>query len=330
MAKHRTMTKSPAWRRQPSFVMALGFILMTNSCIAPKMNVRPFVAARGHEVTVPLLAPRVAEALAPMGVADQLDASLPAEPAASIASIYEAGPSAGPVLVRGSSADNLRSTLCMTAAIYYEAATEPDEGQQAVAQVVLNRMRHPAFPGTVCGVVYQGTGSATAPCQFSFACDGAFLRAPSLAGWVRARRAAVRALAGFVYTPVGLSTHYHTQAVHPSWDQTMTTTAIVGAHIFYRMNGGRSDPSAFFRRYAGREPIPGPLPKPVLAPDPYLAQAPTNFGPMPAFAAAPATAPQPVRAAAAGNLPDSDYIAGALPDSSIRAEYRNSGVLIAR
>ena len=73
--------------------------------------------------------------------------------------------------------DRARALECLTAAIYYEAASESDDGQRAVAQVVLNRVRHPAFPGTVCGTVYQG--SERAGCQFSFACDGAMARAPS-------------------------------------------------------------------------------------------------------------------------------------------------------
>jgi Cell Wall Hydrolase len=281
----------------------------------PSPNPGPLMALAGYDNTV-----------LPEALPDE--AALPpvAAPALFVPNAAT-GPAAAPALIRGSTADNLRSTLCMTAAIYYEAATESDEGQQAVAQVVLNRARHPAFPGTVCGVVYQGTGSATAPCQFSFACDGAFLRAPSLAGWVRARRAAVRALAGFVYAPVGLATHYHTHAVHPSWDQTMTTTAVIGAHIFYRMNGGRSDPQAFVRSYAGHEPIPGPIPRPVIAPDPYL------IAPQPTYAAlAPLPVmPQPVvRPPNNTTLPDSDYISGAMPDSSVRAEYRTSGTVIAR
>ncbi|WP_416365907.1 cell wall hydrolase [Sphingomonas aerolata] len=84
-------------------------------------------------------------------------------------------------MTRTSATDRARALLCLTTAIYYEAASEPDAGQRAVAQVILNRVRHPAFPATVCGVVYQGPHSGGAPtaCQFSFACDGATARAPA-------------------------------------------------------------------------------------------------------------------------------------------------------
>jgi spore germination cell wall hydrolase CwlJ-like protein len=74
---------------------------------------------------------------------------------------------------------------CLTAAIYYEAASEPDDGQRAVAQVVLNRVAHPAYPKTVCGVVYQGSERGTG-CQFTFTCDGALARKPSRYFWDRA------------------------------------------------------------------------------------------------------------------------------------------------
>ncbi|HLL58830.1 MAG TPA: cell wall hydrolase, partial [Allosphingosinicella sp.] len=103
----------------------------------------------------------------------------------------------------------MRSIECLTAAIYYEAASESDDGQRAVAQVVLNRVRHPTYPNSVCGVVYQGSERSTG-CQFSFTCDGSLARVPSIAGWARARRIAAAALAGSVYAPVGYSTHYHT------------------------------------------------------------------------------------------------------------------------
>jgi hypothetical protein len=146
----------------------------------------------------------------------------------------------------------------MTAAIYYEAAREPDEGQRAVAQVVLNRVAHPAFPKTVCGVVYQG--SERPGCQFSFACDGSLARVPMAAYWARARRVAEAALAGYVYAPVGLATHYHTSAVHPGWADAMNFVGTIGAHRFYRWNGSAGSPRAFNAVYAGGEPLAAPHP----------------------------------------------------------------------
>jgi len=158
-----------------------------------------------------------------------------------------------------SAADRARALFCLTTAIYYEAASEPDAGQRAVAQVILNRVRHPAFPASVCGVVYQGphSGGAQTACQFSFACDGATAHAPARFAWVRAERNAAMALAGYVYTPVGLATHYHTYAVTPLWSRSLVMTAVVGAHFFHRWKGYWGTAAAFNQHYLGREPLPG-------------------------------------------------------------------------
>jgi spore germination cell wall hydrolase CwlJ-like protein len=158
-----------------------------------------------------------------------------------------------------SAADRARALFCLTTAIYYEAASEPDAGQRAVAQVILNRVRHPAFPASVCGVVYQGPHSGGAPtaCQFSFACDGATAHAPARFAWVRAERNAAMALAGYVYTPVGLATHYHTYAVTPPWSRSLVMTAVVGAHFFHRWRDYWGTVAAFNQHYLGHEPVPG-------------------------------------------------------------------------
>lgn len=173
---------------------------------------------------------------------------------ASIPVSSESNPAARPfVLKAASEADRLRSLDCLTAAVYYEAAIENDDGQRAVAQVVLNRMRHPAFPKTICGVVFQGSERSTG-CQFTFTCDGALARTPSEAGWARARRIAEAALDGKVYKPVGYSTHYHTNWVVPYWSSSLTKVANVGTHIFYRWEGGWGRPPAFRFAYMGVEP----------------------------------------------------------------------------
>ncbi len=157
-----------------------------------------------------------------------------------------------------SAADRARALFCLTTAIYYEAASEHDAGQRAVAQVILNRVRHPAFPASVCGVVYQGPHSGGAPtaCQFSFACDGATARAPARLAWVRAERNAAMVLAGYVYAPVGLATHYHTYAVTPPWSRSLVMTAVVGAHFFHRWKGYWGTAAAFNQHYLGHEPVP--------------------------------------------------------------------------
>ena len=154
-----------------------------------------------------------------------------------------------------SAADRSRSLDCLTAAIYYEARSEPEEGQRAVAQVVLNRVRHPSFPSTVCGVVFQGSERRTG-CQFSFTCDGSMYHRRQAAAWDRSRRIAAEALAGAVYAPVGNATHYHTTAILPYWAAYLQKSAIVGSHIFYRWNGTAGEASAFHQRYGGLEPAP--------------------------------------------------------------------------
>jgi len=156
--------------------------------------------------------------------------------------------------------DRARALQCLTTALYYEAATEPDAGQQAVAQVILNRVRHPAFPNTVCGVVYQGSERTTG-CQFSFACDGSMGRTPSRAYWLRAMKVAAAALDGRVFAAVGLATHYHTYAVTPAWNRDLVMTGVFGAHFFHRWQGWWGTPAAFSQVYRGHEPLPGPHPR---------------------------------------------------------------------
>jgi spore germination cell wall hydrolase CwlJ-like protein len=143
---------------------------------------------------------------------------------------------------------------CLTQAIYYEAATESDAGKAAVAQVILNRMKHPAYPDTVCGVIYQG--SARPGCQFSFACDGSMRRPPVPALWRRSAEIARAALSGHVETSVGMATHYHADYVLPRWAPKLTKIEQIGAHIFYRWPGSRGKPGAFSDAYAGAEWIP--------------------------------------------------------------------------
>jgi spore germination cell wall hydrolase CwlJ-like protein len=126
---------------------------------------------------------------------------------------------------------------CLTEAVYYEARSENARGQAAVAQVVLNRVKHPAFPKTVCGVVFQGAGRHG--CQFSFTCDGSMRRGRDIEAWNKARKVAGRALAGVVVVNIGRATHYHTAEVSPFWAPQMLRVAQVGAHVFYRFSPNR-------------------------------------------------------------------------------------------
>ena len=172
---------------------------------------------------------------------------------------------ARPFEIGGGDLDHRRALLCLTQAIYYEAASEPLEGRRAVAQVVLNRMRHPAFPKSVCGVVYQGSRSPV--CQFSFVCDGSLYRAPASGLWSEAKRIAEAALDGYVATSVGSATHYHADYVAPRWAPMLTKISKLGAHIFYRWPGAWGQRAAFSGRYVGEPQDPLALRPPLRAPD---------------------------------------------------------------
>ncbi len=168
-------------------------------------------------------------------------------------------PAASPFAFGKSPAETrARALECLTSAIYYEAAQEPTAGQRAVAQVVLNRVRHPAFPDSVCGVVYEGSTRATG-CQFTFTCDGSMAYAPIPSLWNRARKVAEAALSGSVYGPVGHATHYHANYVVPYWASSLTKSLVAGAHIFYRWPGGWGRPAAFTDRWSGQEGNPKAL-----------------------------------------------------------------------
>ncbi|MCS6622863.1 cell wall hydrolase [Roseibacterium beibuensis] len=149
--------------------------------------------------------------------------------------------------------DRRRAVRCLTQAIYYEAALEPTDGQEAVAQVILNRVRDPNYANSVCGVVYEGAERVTG-CQFSFTCDGSLAQGPVAWAWTRAARVAERALAGHVAEKVGTATHYHANYVHPWWAPTLNKLTQIGAHIFYRWKGVYGEPAAFRQAYSGREP----------------------------------------------------------------------------
>ena len=155
-------------------------------------------------------------------------------------------------------ADRDRALTCLAQAVYYEAAGEGGDGERAVAQVVLNRMRHPGYPASVCGVVYQGSDRGTG-CQFTFTCDGSLLRTPAASLWAQARKIAEQALAGKVFAPVGHATHYHADYVLPYWADSLDKTVQIGRHIFYRLPSVLGESRSFFQHYAGKEPeIPKP------------------------------------------------------------------------
>lgn len=253
---------SPArlWRQHPREVIAFGMLALTAAAAAggsawstPSLGE---IRAAQAQMTAPAPPPLLVRDLAPTDAAS-LNTEIPLASGPN--------PAAKPFsLAKLDSATRARALDCLTQAVYYEAGQEPDDGQRGVAQVVLNRVRHPAFPSTVCGVVYQGSTRATG-CQFTFTCDGSLRRPPEATAWARARKVAEAALNGAVHAPVGLATHYHANYVVPYWASTLAKNAVIGAHLFYRWAGGWGRPAAFTQAYARQEPSSGALKSQALA-----------------------------------------------------------------
>ena len=131
-----------------------------------------------------------------------------------------------------------REQQCLASGIYFEARGESVKGQAAVAQVILNRVRNPSYPKTICGVVYQNEDWRNR-CQFSFACDAIKDRVNSEYHWRVARDVAMAVTAGKIWLPqVGSATHYHAVYVRPKWARTMEKVGRIGLHVFYRTYGG--------------------------------------------------------------------------------------------
>ena len=129
---------------------------------------------------------------------------------------------------------------CLAQAIYFEARDEPEEGQAAVAQVILNRTTSGLYPTSICGVVFQNRRHYKA-CQFSFACEGKALRIREQDNWAIATRIADEVLAGKTWVAdVGGSTHYHATYVHPRWARRLKKTDVIGRHIFYQLKPGQT------------------------------------------------------------------------------------------
>ena len=225
----------------------LPVLVLAGSCTAsePKPVPQPSAAERRGATSAALL--RELDLRVPNGIGD---APVPLAPTAK--------PLAPPPFVgtTGTLEDAARAADCLTAAVYYEARSESDDGQRAVAQVVLNRVRDRAFPNSVCGVVYQGSRRRTG-CQFTFTCDGSMDRARNPAAWEHARTIATAALAGSVYAPIGAATFYHAYSVLPWWASSLARVGAIGAHIFYGWSGGLGRALSFRQAYAGVEPLTG-------------------------------------------------------------------------
>jgi len=310
-----------------AFIATLGLLTLSAASLA--------VPERGVTVTLPEARPfselvGEAEDGTPLTLTAEEEAAVRAAIEADLAahSGYDGPRPRGIAFPQASSADSARALQCMTQAIYYEAGNEPEAGQRAVAQVVLNRVRHPGYANTICGVVYDGSERSTG-CQFTFTCDGALARRPVPSVWARSQRYAREAIAGRAFGEVGYATHYHTLDVWPYWGRSLTMTNMIGRHLFHRLRGTASSPGAFTVRYSGREPAPRPW-RPNA--DEQLAEgeleemleafAEDNLPPAPQLREGLAEADVN---GVPNNLPTSQVIDNALPDSQIRPEHRNSG-----
>ncbi len=136
--------------------------------------------------------------------------------------------------------DLAREQRCLAEAVYFEARSEPEQGQAAVAQVVLNRVRSGLYPTSVCGVVYQNRHRHLA-CQFTFACEGKALRVTDGDSWETAKRVARDVTEGRTYlSDVGGATHYHADYVRPGWAKRLKKMDVIGRHIFYQLRPGQT------------------------------------------------------------------------------------------
>jgi len=133
-----------------------------------------------------------------------------------------------------------RERKCLAEAVYFEARSESAEGQAAVAQVILNRVRSGLYPASVCGVVYQNRHRHLA-CQFTFACEGKSLRIADAESWETAKRVAREVTEGTTYlAEVGGATHYHADYVRPNWARRLKKMDVIGRHIFYKLKPGQT------------------------------------------------------------------------------------------
>lgn len=250
-----------------------------------------------------------------------------AESGRELGALIDVGAAAKPFYSPGTGITHMRAQECLAQAVWYEAASESEAGQRAVAQVVLNRVAHPGWPASVCGVVYQGSERSTG-CQFTFTCDGSLARRPSGASWAQAQRIAADALNGSVYAPVGLATHYHTLWVNPYWAGSLDHIGTIGAHRFYRNRGAGGQAGAFSTAYAGLEPVVSGR----TAPSPVMPAVAAALPGRPAIAYELDPVPVTKQAARSGNAAKAPApIAPSAPaeayagTGAVKAEYARSG-----
>jgi spore germination cell wall hydrolase CwlJ-like protein len=162
---------------------------------------------------------------------DQIEQAIRLKRSARTAQKSEAGAAKNKVIVQRRL--QLAEENCLARAVYFEARSESELGQLAVAKVILNRVKDPEYPNTICGVVYQGSGRRNS-CQFSFACDGLPDDVMNVSAWANSKRIAQKAIAGDTsVAAIGSATNYHADYVKPRWARTMKRLIKIGHHVFY-------------------------------------------------------------------------------------------------
>jgi spore germination cell wall hydrolase CwlJ-like protein len=245
----------------PALAAAVALLVHHHVKPARERHYRPELRTRRFEQHLPALGEQRLLDLSPEG-ARQMNADQPFVPGTP--------PKAAAYFLAGDEQSHARAVDCLAAAEWFEAGDNTEE-ERAVAQVVINRVWHPAFPKSICGVVFDGSERRTG-CQFTFTCDGALGRTPSEAAWKRARQIAEASLTGFVDKPIGYATHYHTDWVVPYWRSELDKIAQVGTHLFYRWSGYWGTAPSFRRHSGEAEPM-----EPKLA---GLSQAHVAFDPL--------------------------------------------------
>jgi spore germination cell wall hydrolase CwlJ-like protein len=231
------------------------------------------------------------DALKPALVEPPMPASRPAELAKPVEPLKPKTPAE---ILGLNAKQRARAERCLAEAVYFEARNEPVRGQIAVAQVVMNRVFSPYYPGEVCAVVYQNAHRHLS-CQFTFACDGIPERVSERGPWQRAQRIAKQTLDGKIWRPeVAKATHYHADYVKPKWIRDMRTLVKHGRHIFYRPHAwgdGRNE-LGWVRQH--EMPLPRPRP-PALVASTGMMVAAVQSEPASQPVAAPAAAQRPVQ-----------------------------------
>ena len=146
-----------------------------------------------------------------------------------------------PQSLKASDANN--DIYCMAQNIYFEAGNQPLAGKVAVAQVVVNRTRHPNYPTTACDVIYQAKWKENwlgkmvpirNQCQFSWFCDGKSDDPVDSPTWMLSLKVARDVMQGAYGDITEGSTHYLADSVYPYWADSLNQTVVINNHIFYK------------------------------------------------------------------------------------------------